>query len=91
MNFGDGIFGKVSFKKTLPGSKAARDQYRQTRLIVAAQWVLTLFMVGVVIAYSITWGFLVVLGVLSIFGIPAHRRFLRRLRENAYPDGPLDE
>jgi hypothetical protein len=77
--------------KTAPGSQEAREQYKQLRFMMNAQWVFAAFMAVVVVYYSLSWLFLAVLAVCCAFGIPAQRKILRLVRENAYPHGSPNE
>lgn len=87
MNSGDGIFGEIIRGNTEPGSSAARTQYRQMRLMLAGQWAFVLVIVAFAISLSVLW-IVSALLVACCIGISGQRKFLRHLRDNAYPDGP---
>ena len=74
-------------EKTAPGSREAREQYRQIRLLLIAQWVGAATIAGLAVYLSLSWVILALLAVACVFGISGQRRFLTRLRENAYPGG----
>lgn len=77
--------------KTTPGSREAREQYKQVRLLLIAQWVFVAIMAGIAVYFSLSWVFLAVFALACVFGIPSHRKFLTRLRKNAYPNGTVSE
>jgi hypothetical protein len=77
--------------KTAQGSQEAREQYKQLRFLVTAQWVFFPVMAGIFIYYSLPWVFLAVLAICCVLGIPAERKFLRLLREHAYRHGSPNE
>jgi hypothetical protein len=77
--------------KTSPGSREAREQYKQLRFLVTAQWVFVAVTAGIAVKYSLSWVALAVLVGSCVLGIPVWRKFLRVLRENAYRQGPPDK
>jgi len=77
--------------KTTPGSQEAREQYKQIRLLLAGQWVFAAVIAGFAVYLSVSWIIFALLAVACIFGIPGQRKFLVRLRENAYPNGSQGE
>ena len=78
---------RVITGKTTPGSREAREQYKQIRLLLFVQWVGAAAIAGLVVYFSLSWFLLALLAVACAVGIPGHRKLLRRLRENAYPNG----
>jgi hypothetical protein len=77
--------------KTTPGSQEAREQYKQFRLLLAGQWVGAAVIAGFAVYFSLSWVIFALLAVACIFGIPSERKFLMRLRDNAYPKGSSGE
>ena len=77
--------------KTTPGSREAREQYKQIRLLLIAQWVGVAIIAGFAVYLWLSWVIFALLVVACVFGISGHRKFLTRLRENAYPDGSPGE
>jgi hypothetical protein len=73
--------------KTTPGSQEAREQYRQVRLLLIWQWVGAAIIAGFAVYLSLSWVIFALLAVACIFGIPSQRKFVMRLRDNAYPKG----
>lgn len=77
--------------KTTPGSREAREQYKQIRLLLIGQWVGAATIAAVAVYLSLSWVIFALLAVACVFGIPSQRRFLMRLRENACPSGSPGE
>jgi hypothetical protein len=75
-------------RKTTPGSQEAREQYKQIRLLLVGQWMGAAIITGLAVYLSLSWVIFALLAVACIFGIPSQRKFLMRLRENAYPRRP---
>jgi hypothetical protein len=84
MNTKDGVFGEVNFQKTGPGSKAARDQHKQVRLIFVGLWVLVLAAVALTLTFWVSWEVFAFLG-LNLLGIPSERKFLRNFGTTPTP------
>jgi hypothetical protein len=92
MNFDDiKLRNRLITGKTAPGSQEAREQYKQIRLLLIGQWVWTAIIAGFAVYLSVSWIIWALLAVACIFGIPSQRKFLGRLRENAYPNGSPGE
>ena len=77
--------------KTAPGSREAREQYKQIRLLLVAQWVGAAIIAAFVFYFSLSWIILALLAAACVVGIPSQRKFLLRLQENAYPNGSPSE
>jgi len=92
MNFDDTkLRNRLITGKTAPGSQEAREQYKQIRLLLIGQWVGAAIIAGFAVYLSLSWVIFALLAVACILGIPSQRKFLVRLRGNAYPNGSPGE